>query len=101
MKNLSRLHFVNCIFQDVTHILARTFRDLFTRDDVESEIVRNLNKSKSGEDTYHDKYVEELRKVCTLQNKKQILEYIKWFSTLLDKHHDYEINADFFLYTSF
>ncbi|XP_072029825.1 LOW QUALITY PROTEIN: deleted in lung and esophageal cancer protein 1-like [Amphiura filiformis] len=49
--------------QDVTHILARTFRDLFTRDDVESEIVRNLNKSKSGDDTYHDKYVEELRKI--------------------------------------
>lgn len=50
--------------QDVTHILASTFRDLFTRDFVEQESVRNLNKSRSGDESYHEKYVEELRKVC-------------------------------------
>ncbi|XP_071803084.1 deleted in lung and esophageal cancer protein 1-like [Asterias amurensis] len=49
--------------QDVTHVLARTFRDLFTRDFVEQETVRNLNKSRSGDDTYHEKYVEDLRKI--------------------------------------
>ncbi|XP_030834708.1 phospholipase A1 member A-like [Strongylocentrotus purpuratus] len=30
--------------QDVTHVLARTFRDIFTRDLVEQETVKNLNK---------------------------------------------------------
>ncbi|XP_072179053.1 deleted in lung and esophageal cancer protein 1-like [Diadema setosum] len=49
--------------QDVTHVLAKTFRDIFTRDFVEQETVRNLNKSRSGDDSYHEKYVEELRKV--------------------------------------
>ncbi|XP_041478167.1 deleted in lung and esophageal cancer protein 1-like [Lytechinus variegatus] len=49
--------------QDVTHVLARTFRDIFTRDLVEQETVKNLNKSRSGDDSYHEKYVEELRKV--------------------------------------
>ena len=53
--------------QDVTHVLARTFRDIFTRDLVEQETVKNLNKSRSGDDSYHEKYVEELRKV--MQNE--------------------------------
>ncbi|XP_033106181.1 deleted in lung and esophageal cancer protein 1-like [Anneissia japonica] len=49
--------------QNVEHILAQTFRDFYTRDYVGQETVRNLNKSRAGDDSYHEKYVEELRKV--------------------------------------
>nr|XP_006817129.1 PREDICTED: LOW QUALITY PROTEIN: deleted in lung and esophageal cancer protein 1-like [Saccoglossus kowalevskii] len=49
--------------QDVTHILASTFRELFTRDFVEQERVKNLNISRSTDDEYHERYVEQLRKV--------------------------------------
>ena len=50
-------------FQDITHVLARTFRELFTRDPVEQEVVKNLTVSKGGNDAYHEKYVEQLQRV--------------------------------------
>ena len=49
--------------QDVRHILTRTFRDLYTRDAIGPETVRNLNVSKGGADPYHSRYVESLQKV--------------------------------------
>ena len=49
--------------QDVSHLLASLFRELFTREPVGEETVKHLSTSKSGEDGYHDKYVEQLRKV--------------------------------------
>ncbi|XP_063421465.1 deleted in lung and esophageal cancer protein 1-like isoform X2 [Mytilus trossulus] len=49
--------------QDVRHILTRTFRDLYTRDAIGPETVRNLNVSKGGDDPYHERYVESLQKV--------------------------------------
>ncbi|XP_071961985.1 deleted in lung and esophageal cancer protein 1-like [Antedon mediterranea] len=49
--------------QNVEHILARTFRQYYTRDLVSDETVRNLNKSRAGDNSYHDKYVDELTKV--------------------------------------
>ena len=49
--------------QDVRHILARTFRDLYTRDTIGPDTVRNLNVSKGGDDPYHERYVENLQKV--------------------------------------
>ncbi|KAJ8025227.1 Deleted in lung and esophageal cancer protein 1 [Holothuria leucospilota] len=66
--------------QDVTHILASTFRDLFTRDFVEQESVRNLNKSRTGEDSYHEKYVEELRKV-QVERERRMAE-----AAMLERH---------------
>lgn len=51
--------------QDVRHILARTFRDLYTRDSVRPETVKNLQISKGGDDPYHERYVENLQKVHT------------------------------------
>ena len=52
--------------QDVTHILARTFRQLFTRDSVAPDTVQNLTQSKGGDDPYHEKYVEQLQKVSNI-----------------------------------
>ena len=49
--------------QDITHILARTFRQLFTRDAVGPDTVHYLNKSRGGDDEYHERYVEALRQV--------------------------------------
>ena len=49
--------------QDVRHILARAFRDLYTRETVRPETVKNLQVSKGGDDPYHEHYVESLQKV--------------------------------------
>ena len=49
--------------QDVQHILAKTFRQLFTRDAIAPDTVHFLNKSKGGDDAYHEQYVEALQKV--------------------------------------
>ncbi|RUS82778.1 hypothetical protein EGW08_009442, partial [Elysia chlorotica] len=49
--------------QDVRHILARTFRDLYTRDTVRPDTVKNLQVSKGGDDPYHEQYVNNLQKV--------------------------------------
>lgn len=49
--------------QDVSHVLASTFRQLFTRDAVAPDTVQYLNTSRGGEDPYHEAYVEALQKV--------------------------------------
>lgn len=51
--------------QDVTHILVRTFRELFTRDAIAPDVVQYLNTSRCSDDEYHKKYVDALMKVCT------------------------------------
>lgn len=54
--------------QDVRHILAKTFRELYTRDAIGADTVANLGVSKHGDDPYHERYVEALEKViCHLQ----------------------------------
>ncbi|KAK3108686.1 hypothetical protein FSP39_013370 [Pinctada imbricata] len=49
--------------QDVRHILAKTFRDLYTRDTIGPDTVKNLSVSKGGDDPYHERYVESLQKI--------------------------------------
>ncbi|XP_074623643.1 deleted in lung and esophageal cancer protein 1-like isoform X1 [Acropora palmata] len=49
--------------QDVSHLLASVFREVFTRDVISDNTVKNLAISKSGDSGYHDKYVEQLRKI--------------------------------------
>ena len=49
--------------QDVRHILARTFREIFTRDPVGIDTMKNLAASKGGDDPYHERYVDALQKV--------------------------------------
>ncbi|XP_078378630.1 deleted in lung and esophageal cancer protein 1-like isoform X2 [Oculina patagonica] len=49
--------------QDVSHLLASVFREVFTRDVIGEDTVKNLAVSKSGDAGYHDKYVEQLRKI--------------------------------------
>ena len=49
--------------QDVTHILVRTFRELFTRDAVAPDTIQYLNTSRCSEDESHQQYVDALLKV--------------------------------------
>ena len=52
-------------------MLARTFRELFTRDPLEPEVVKNLTISKGGNDAYHEKYVEQLQRVTVSRMIKE------------------------------
>lgn len=58
--------------QDVRHILAKTFRQLYTRDTISPDTVKNLSVSKGGDDEYHERYVEMLQKVHSVD-----LDYLK------------------------
>ncbi len=51
--------------QDVSHVLSRTFRQLFMRDAVGSDTVHYLTKSRGGDDAYHERYVAALEKVTS------------------------------------
>ena len=53
--------------QDVQHILAKTFRNFFTRDAIPPDTVNFLKTSKGGDDAYHEKYVESLQKVVDIE----------------------------------
>ena len=54
--------------QDVTHILVRTFRELFTRDVIAPDVVQYLNTSRCSDDEYHQQYVDALMKVCVTRS---------------------------------
>ncbi|XP_051267160.1 deleted in lung and esophageal cancer protein 1 [Dicentrarchus labrax] len=47
--------------QDISHVLASTFKDLYTKDIIGKDTLSNLIKTKSGRSSYHDRYVEELQ----------------------------------------
>ena len=50
--------------QDVTHILVKTFRELFTKDIIAPDTVEHLSTSRCSDDEYHHEYVDALMKVC-------------------------------------
>uniref|UniRef100_A0A8B9CT20 DLEC1 cilia and flagella associated protein n=1 Tax=Anser brachyrhynchus TaxID=132585 RepID=A0A8B9CT20_9AVES len=49
--------------QDISHLLASTFKDLYTGDVIGADIEANWIKSQGGEDVYHEAFTEELQKV--------------------------------------
>ncbi|XP_039609639.1 deleted in lung and esophageal cancer protein 1 isoform X1 [Polypterus senegalus] len=49
--------------QDISHLLACIFKELYTADVIGKDVLANLEKSKGGEDTYLMNYVEELKKI--------------------------------------
>jgi len=53
--------------QDVTHILVRTFRELFTRDTIAPDTIQYLNTSRCSDDEYHQQYVDALIKVIVAE----------------------------------
>ena len=59
--------------QDVLHILTKTFREIFTRDPVGTDMMKNLAVSKGGDDPYHESYVDALQKVIYISLDNQQL----------------------------
>jgi len=53
--------------QDVTHILVRTFRELFTRDTIAPDTIQYLNTSRCSDDEYHQQYVDALLQVNVVE----------------------------------
>ena len=49
--------------QDISHVLTKIFRDVFTKDAVDQEKVKNLVTSKSDKLGYHKRYVDNLEQV--------------------------------------
>lgn len=49
--------------QDISHVLANIFKDIYTREIIGNDTVSNLTQTKRGGKNYHDKYVEELQQV--------------------------------------
>jgi len=49
--------------QDISHLLAGTFEDLYTRDVIGVDMETNWIKSRGGDDVYHESFTEELQKV--------------------------------------
>uniref|UniRef100_A0A671RCN3 DLEC1 cilia and flagella associated protein n=1 Tax=Sinocyclocheilus anshuiensis TaxID=1608454 RepID=A0A671RCN3_9TELE len=49
--------------QDISHLLASIFNDLYTIEVIGRDTVSNLSKSRRGSNNYHEKYVEELQQV--------------------------------------
>ena len=49
--------------QDVAHLLAATFRELFTRESVPADTVSYLHQARGGADEYHEQYVAALQQV--------------------------------------
>ncbi|XP_031565846.1 deleted in lung and esophageal cancer protein 1-like [Actinia tenebrosa] len=55
--------------QDISHVLASVFREVFTRDVVGEQTVKHLTTSRSGEEGYHDKYVRQLEEIQEKREK--------------------------------
>uniref|UniRef100_A0A673MAK0 DLEC1 cilia and flagella associated protein n=1 Tax=Sinocyclocheilus rhinocerous TaxID=307959 RepID=A0A673MAK0_9TELE len=47
--------------QDISHLLASIFNDLYTIEVIGRDTVSNLSKSHRGSNNYHEKFVEELQ----------------------------------------
>ncbi|XP_036377314.1 deleted in lung and esophageal cancer protein 1 [Megalops cyprinoides] len=56
--------------QDISHVLASIFKDLYTAEVIGKDTVANLTKSRRGGNSYHDRYVEELQQIHLEYNRR-------------------------------
>ncbi|KAJ0022899.1 hypothetical protein NQD34_015033 [Periophthalmus magnuspinnatus] len=47
--------------QDISHVLESLFKETYTKNIIGQDTLTNLIKTKSGKNSYHDRYVEELQ----------------------------------------
>ncbi|XP_039261359.2 deleted in lung and esophageal cancer protein 1-like [Styela clava] len=66
--------------QDVSHILASTFQDLYTRDVLGKDIVRNLTTSSDGSSKFHQKCTKQLKEAHE-EHKRRLEQY-----AMLEQH---------------
>ncbi|OPJ85244.1 deleted in lung and esophageal cancer protein 1 [Patagioenas fasciata monilis] len=69
--------------QDISHLLADTFGDLYTGDVIGADLETNWIKSRGGDDVYHEAFTEELQKLlaeykCRLREADTVEEKIIW-----------------------
>uniref|UniRef100_UPI0037E93989 deleted in lung and esophageal cancer protein 1 n=1 Tax=Semicossyphus pulcher TaxID=241346 RepID=UPI0037E93989 len=51
--------------QDISHVLASIFKDLYTKEIIGKDTLSSLIKSKNERSSYHDRYVKELQQAHT------------------------------------
>uniref|UniRef100_H3B754 DLEC1 cilia and flagella associated protein n=1 Tax=Latimeria chalumnae TaxID=7897 RepID=H3B754_LATCH len=56
--------------QDISHLLASIFKELYTTDVIGKDTVLNLETSRGGDNAYHEKYVGELEEVHSEYNRR-------------------------------
>ncbi|XP_056306524.1 deleted in lung and esophageal cancer protein 1 [Danio aesculapii] len=56
--------------QDISHLLASVFNDLYTTEVIGKDTVSNLSKSRRRGNSYHEKYVEQLQQVHSEYNRR-------------------------------
>uniref|UniRef100_A0ACB8FVX7 Uncharacterized protein n=1 Tax=Sphaerodactylus townsendi TaxID=933632 RepID=A0ACB8FVX7_9SAUR len=49
--------------QDISHLLASMFKNMYTSEVIGEDTVKNLIKSRRGDHSDHERFVEELQKV--------------------------------------
>ncbi|XP_074549133.1 deleted in lung and esophageal cancer protein 1 [Halichoeres trimaculatus] len=54
--------------QDISHVLASTFEDLYSKHIIGKDILSNLIKTKNERSSYHERYVEELQQAHSEYN---------------------------------
>uniref|UniRef100_UPI003AAEDB9A deleted in lung and esophageal cancer protein 1 n=1 Tax=Centroberyx gerrardi TaxID=166262 RepID=UPI003AAEDB9A len=56
--------------QDISHVLASIFKDVYTTEIIGTDTLSNLTKTRRGRSDYHDKYVEELQQAHSEYNRR-------------------------------
>ncbi|XP_053116258.1 deleted in lung and esophageal cancer protein 1 isoform X2 [Hemicordylus capensis] len=56
--------------QDISHLLTKVFKNLYTAEVIGADTVENMIKSRGGNNAHHEKFVEELQKVHSEYNNR-------------------------------
>ncbi|XP_070585983.1 deleted in lung and esophageal cancer protein 1 [Erythrolamprus reginae] len=57
--------------QDISHVLTKVFKSLYTSEVIASDMVDNMIKSRGGKNPHHEYFVEELQKLHEEYNQRQ------------------------------
>ncbi|XP_013928134.1 PREDICTED: deleted in lung and esophageal cancer protein 1 [Thamnophis sirtalis] len=57
--------------QDISHVLTKVFKNLYTSEVIATDMVDNMIKSRGGKNPHHEYFVEELRKLREEYNHRQ------------------------------
>ncbi|XP_078286073.1 deleted in lung and esophageal cancer protein 1 isoform X7 [Rhinoraja longicauda] len=49
--------------QDISHLLAEIFKEVYTGDVIGEDVMNNLVKSQGGDNEYHEKFVQQLQEI--------------------------------------
>uniref|UniRef100_A0A8C7E109 DLEC1 cilia and flagella associated protein n=1 Tax=Naja naja TaxID=35670 RepID=A0A8C7E109_NAJNA len=66
--------------QDISHVLTKVFKSLYTSEVIAANMVDNMIKSRGGKNPHHEYFVEELRKFREEYNHRQME------AQMLEKH---------------